>query len=64
MVGFAGVVVLATRKTAGASIGWAVAAGAGAAFLYGLGLNLVRRPPDRPAAGGGGIGPRSAFRRC
>jgi drug/metabolite transporter (DMT)-like permease len=43
VVGFAGVVVLASGKTAGASIGWAVAAGAGAAFLYGIGLNLVRR---------------------
>ena len=29
--------------TAGASIGWAVAAGVGAAFLYGIGINLVRR---------------------
>ncbi|HEY5780899.1 MAG TPA: DMT family transporter [Lysobacter sp.] len=43
LVGFAGVVVLASGKTAGASIGWAVAAGAAAAFLYGVGLNLVRR---------------------
>jgi drug/metabolite transporter (DMT)-like permease len=43
LVGFAGVVVLASGKTEGASIGWAVAAGAGAAFLYGIGLNLVRR---------------------
>ena len=43
LVGFAGVVVLASGKTAGASIGWAVAAGAAAAFLYGIGLNLVRR---------------------
>lgn len=43
LVGFAGVVVLASGKTAGASIGWAVAAGAGAAFLYGIGINLVRR---------------------
>ncbi len=41
--GFAGVVVLASDRTAGASIGWAVAAGAGAAFLYGIGINLVRR---------------------
>jgi drug/metabolite transporter (DMT)-like permease len=41
--GFAGVVVLASDKTAGASVGWAVAAGAGAAFLYGIGINLVRR---------------------
>jgi len=55
VVGFAGVVVLASGKTAGASIGWAVAAGAGAAFLYGIGLNLVRRhltglPPAAVAA--------------
>lgn len=41
--GFAGVVVLASGKTAGASIGWAVAAGVAAAFLYGIGINLVRR---------------------
>lgn len=41
--GFAGVVVLASGKTAGASIGWAVAAGCAAAFLYGIGINLVRR---------------------
>jgi drug/metabolite transporter (DMT)-like permease len=43
LVGFGGVVVLASGKTEGASIGWAVAAGASAAFLYGIGLNLVRR---------------------
>lgn len=43
LAGFAGVVVLASGKTAGASIGWAVAAGCAAAFLYGLGANLVRR---------------------
>jgi len=43
MAGFAGVVVLASGKVAGASIGWAVTAGAGAAFLYGIGINLVRR---------------------
>ena len=43
LAGFAGVVVLASGKTAGASVGWAVAAGAGAAFLYGIGINLVRR---------------------
>jgi drug/metabolite transporter (DMT)-like permease len=41
--GFAGVVVLASGKTAGASIGLAVAAGAAASFLYGIGINLVRR---------------------
>jgi drug/metabolite transporter (DMT)-like permease len=43
LAGFAGVVVLASGKTAGASISWAVAAGAGAAFLYGIGINIVRR---------------------
>ena len=42
-IGFAGVVVLASGKTAGASIGLAVAAGATASFLYGIGINLVRR---------------------
>ena len=41
--GFAGVVVLASGKTAGASVGWAAAAGTTAAFLYGIGINLVRR---------------------
>lgn len=43
VAGFVGVVVLASDKTAGASIGWAVAAGAAASFLYGVGINLVRR---------------------
>ncbi len=43
VAGFLGVIVLASDKTAGASIGWAVAAGAGASFLYGVGINLVRR---------------------
>lgn len=41
--GFAGVVVLASAKTAGASVGWAVVAGTAAAFLYGIGVNLIRR---------------------
>ncbi|MBN7135578.1 drug/metabolite transporter permease [Lysobacter enzymogenes] len=41
--GFAGVGVLAAGKAAGAGIGWAVAAGCAAAFLYGVGLHLVRR---------------------
>lgn len=40
--GFAGVVVLASAKTAGASIGMAVLAGTGAALLYGIGANLIR----------------------
>jgi drug/metabolite transporter (DMT)-like permease len=43
LAGFVGVIVLASGKTAGASIGWAVVAGATAAFLYGIGVNLVRR---------------------
>jgi drug/metabolite transporter (DMT)-like permease len=43
LTGFVGVVVLASGKTAGASIGLAVAAGSTAAFLYGIGVNLVRR---------------------
>lgn len=42
-VGFAGVVVLASGKTAGSNVGGAVAAGVGAAFLYGVGANLLRR---------------------
>ena len=55
LVGFAGVVVLASGKTAGASIGWAVAAGCTAALLYGVGAHLVRRhftglPPAAVAA--------------
>lgn len=41
--GFAGVAVLAAGKTAGAGVGWAVAAGCAAACLYGVGLHLVRR---------------------
>ena len=41
--GFVGVVVLASGKTAGASVGWAVAAGTTAAFLYGIGTNMVKR---------------------
>jgi drug/metabolite transporter (DMT)-like permease len=40
--GFAGVVVLAGAKSAGASVGWAVVAGTSAAFLYGIGVNLIR----------------------
>lgn len=55
LAGFVGVVVLASAKTAGASIGAAVAAGTGAAMLYGIGANLVRRhlvglPPIAVAA--------------
>ncbi|HEX4854522.1 DMT family transporter [Arenimonas sp.] len=43
LVGFGGVVVLASDKTQGSGIGWAVAAGATAAFLYGIGANLIPR---------------------
>ena len=43
MAGFAGVVVLASGKVAGMSVGWAAAAGALASLSYGLGINLVRR---------------------
>jgi len=55
LTGFAGVVVLASGKTEGASFGWAVAAGCSAAFLYGIGVHLVKRhlaglPPAAVAA--------------
>ena len=55
LAGFAGVVVLASGKAAGASLGWAVVAGCGAAFLYGVGVHLLKRhlaglPPAAVAA--------------
>ncbi len=43
MFGFIGVIVLASGKVEGASIGLPVAAGTAAAFLYGIGANLVKR---------------------
>lgn len=43
VAGFAGVIVLAGAKSAGASSVWAVVAGTSAALLYGVGVNLVRR---------------------
>ena len=43
LVGFAGVVVLASGRTGGASFGWAVLAGCTAAFFYGVGVHLLRR---------------------
>lgn len=43
VAGFVGVIVLASGKVAGASIGLPVAAGTFAAFLYGVGGNLVKR---------------------
>src|SRR5690606_11059877 len=61
MAGFAGVVVLASGKVAGMSVGWAVMAGATASLLYGVGINLVRRhltglPPAAVAAATLGCG--------
>ncbi|HET8818809.1 MAG TPA: DMT family transporter [Xanthomonadaceae bacterium] len=55
MAGFAGVVVLASGKAAGASLGWAVVAGCAAAFLYGVGVHMLKRhlaglPPAAVAA--------------
>jgi drug/metabolite transporter (DMT)-like permease len=55
LAGFAGVVILASAKVAGASTGLAVLAGTAAAFLYGVGVNLVKRklaglPPTALAA--------------
>ena len=60
IAGFVGVVVLASGKVAGASIGWAVVAGATASFLYGIGINLVRRhltglPPAAVASATWGV---------
>jgi drug/metabolite transporter (DMT)-like permease len=43
VAGFVGVIVLASGKVGGASIGLPVAAGTTAAFLYGIGANLVKR---------------------
>lgn len=43
LVGFAGVVVLASGKTAGERIGLAVLAGCSAALMYGVGVHLLRR---------------------
>lgn len=43
VAGFVGVIVLASGKVGGAGIGLPVAAGTSAAFLYGIGANLVKR---------------------
>lgn len=53
--GFIGVIVLASDKTEGTSVGWATAAGVLAALMYGVGANLVPRllaglPPSAVAA--------------
>jgi drug/metabolite transporter (DMT)-like permease len=43
LAGFVGVVVLASGKTAGTSVAPAALAGTTAAFLYGIGVNVIRR---------------------
>jgi drug/metabolite transporter (DMT)-like permease len=53
--GFAGVIILASGRTAGAGVWQAALAGTAAAMLYGVGINLVRRyltgyPPAAVAA--------------
>ena len=55
LVGFIGVLVLATGKAGGLSVGPAALAGATASLLYGIGYNLVKRhmadlPPASSAA--------------
>ncbi|PPU40460.1 DMT family transporter [Xanthomonas arboricola] len=55
LIGFIGVLVLATGKSAGLSVGPAALAGATASLLYGIGYNLVKRhmgdlPPAASAA--------------
>ena len=55
LIGFAGIVVLATGKSAGLSVGPAALAGATASLLYGIGYSLVKRhmsdlPPAAAAA--------------
>lgn len=43
VMGFAGIVVLVSGKTSGSDLARAVAAGCTAAFLYGIGVHMVRR---------------------
>jgi drug/metabolite transporter (DMT)-like permease len=42
-MGFVGIIVLASGKMAGMSVGWASLAGALASVLYGLGIHMARR---------------------
>src|ERR1700754_5151408 len=56
LVGFSGVVVLASGRTAGDNVAPAALAGAAASFCFGLGGNIVKRyiydlPPTAVAAG-------------
>jgi drug/metabolite transporter (DMT)-like permease len=55
VAGFAGIIVLASGKMAGMSVGWASIAGAVASLMYGLGAHMARRhlqglPPAALAA--------------
>jgi drug/metabolite transporter (DMT)-like permease len=52
VIGFVGVIILATGKTAGVSVAPAALAGTAASLCYGIGINLVRRylTPYPPAA--------------
>lgn len=43
VAGFAGIIVLASGRMAGMSVGWASMAGALASVMYGLGLHMARR---------------------
>jgi drug/metabolite transporter (DMT)-like permease len=43
VTGFTGIIVLASGRMAGMSVGWASIAGAAASLLYGLGAHLARR---------------------
>src|SRR5262249_56810972 len=43
IVGFVGVIILASGKTAGMSVAPAALAGTAASLCYGIGINLVRR---------------------
>lgn len=43
VAGFAGIMVLASGKIAGMSVGWASLAGAMGSLLYGLGVHMARR---------------------
>jgi len=43
VAGFAGIIVLASGRMAGMSVGWASIAGAAASLMYGLGVHMARR---------------------
>lgn len=43
VTGFAGIIVLASGRMAGMSVGWATLAGALASLMYGLGIHMARR---------------------